>query len=176
MKNLQVLFLVIVICFVLSACDPSGSNVVSLGETAMPADENEILDHETMMMEYTACLRNEGLEVSDPVINADGEVEKPQLSDNISKDDLLAANEVCAPLLDGFTFGKKEEDLSQEVDNMLILAACLREEGITIDDPTAETLDTWQGDLKSALNFDDPSQVQVYENCSGGDTNTGGKK
>jgi hypothetical protein len=176
MKNLQALFLVIAICFVLSACGPGGSDVVSLGEIAMPADEYKILDLESLMMEYTACLRKEGLEVSDPVINTDGEVGKPQFSESVSKDDLLAANEVCAPLLEGYTFGKKEEDLSQEVDNMLALAACLREEGIKIDDPTAETLDTWQGDLKSAINFDDPSLVQVFETCSGGNINKGGKK
>jgi hypothetical protein len=168
--------LILFISILLAACGPGTKDVVSLGATSIPDTEDETLDNETLMMEYTACLRGEGIEVSDPMVNANGFVGKPQFPEDVSKDELVAAIEVCAPLLMSFTFEQKVEDISEEVDNLIALAACLREEGITIGDPTAETLDTWLRDLKSALNFDDPSQVQVFETCSGGDINKGGKK
>jgi hypothetical protein len=176
MKNWYSPILIFFISILLTACGSGTKDVVSLGGTSIPEVADEILDNETLMMEYTACLRGEGIEVSDPVVNANGFVGKPQFLEDVFKDELVAAIEVCAPLLMGFTFEQKAEDISEEVDKLVALAACLREEGITIDDPTAETLDTWQGDLKSVINFDDPSQVQVFETCSGGNINKGDKK
>ena len=62
----------------------------------------------------------------------------------------------------------KEKDISKEVDQYVALAECLREKGIDIDDPTAATLDSWMGDLESAINWNDPAQIEIYETCSGG--------
>jgi len=61
-----------------------------------------------------------------------------------------------------------EKDIRKAVDQYVALAECLREEGIDIDDPTAATLDSWMGDFKSAINWDDPAQIEIYETCSGG--------
>jgi hypothetical protein len=179
MKNWQFsvfIPLITAISIMLSACGSGSSDVVSLDATPIPLEKEEILDNETMMMEYTACLRGEGLEVSDPVVNADGLVGKPQIIEGTTKDEIGVAMEVCEHLLEGFTFERKREDFSQEIDKLVALASCLREEGIDIDDPTAETLDTWRGDLKSVVNFDDPSQVQIYETCSGTESGASGKK
>jgi hypothetical protein len=132
-----------------------------------------LLDNEARMMALTECLRDEGIDVLDPVVDADGNVEKPELAEgvNLKGVDFGAAWEACEEHLKGFTWGKKEVDVSETVDQFVTLATCLREKGYDVDDSTAETLDQW--DFKRAINWKDPAAMADYEECSG-DTFAGG--
>jgi ASC-1-like (ASCH) protein len=181
MKNWQIFFLLAcmaVISLGLTACGSESNDVPSLAATPTPSTADEILDNEALMMEFAECLRNEGLEVIDPVVDSGGNIEKPEAVDgaNISKEEWIAAYEVCGEIIENITFEKEEVDRSEQVDQYLALAACMREEGFDIEDPTAETLDTWMADLKNTFDWDDPDAQAVFETCfSGSSTGNSGK-
>jgi hypothetical protein len=62
------------------------------------------------------------------------------------------------------TFGRERTDLSEEIDEFVALASCLREAGVEIDDPTAETLIEWRGALRPL--FADPAFPPIFERCN----------
>jgi len=169
---------------ILAACGPDSNDVATLGTAestqveAPNADAAPILDNEAMMMAFTECLRDQGIDVLDPVVDADGNVEKPELAAGAEwdKETMGPAFEACAEHLEGFTFEKKRVDVSEVVDQYVALATCLRDKGYDVDDPTAETLDEWGDDFKRAINWDDPGAVADYEECSGETVGEGGGK
>ena len=62
------------------------------------------------------------------VVDSDGNIQKPETVDgaNISKEEWVAAYEVCGEIIENITFGKEEVDRSEKVDQYVELAACLR--------------------------------------------------
>ncbi|MCP4424972.1 MAG: hypothetical protein GY803_10800 [Chloroflexi bacterium] len=166
----------------LAACGVEANDVPSLQDAQSAADEASVADpganNEALMMAFTECLREQGLDVADPMVDADGNIGKPELVDggSLDKEALGAAMEICGERLEGFTFGKKRGDVSEQVDQFLALAACLRDKGYNVADPTAETLDQWMADFKNGIDWDDPTAVSDYEICSGETVGAGGKK
>ena len=67
--------------------------------TDTPTDQT----NEELALEFTQCMRDEGVDLADPTINADGSVElfQPGANSNIDPDDPAIANavEVCGCLL-----------------------------------------------------------------------------
>jgi hypothetical protein len=167
------LILLLVISLVFTACGSDSNDVPSLAATPTPLVEDEILDVETKMMEFTECLRDEGLEIMDPVIDSDGNIQKPELVEgaDVSKEEWIAAFEVCGEIIENITFGKEEEDRSEQVDQYVALAACLRDEGFDVDDPTAETIDIWMTDFKTMIDWDEPDSQAAFDTCMGGNSN-----
>jgi hypothetical protein len=165
----------VAIGMVLAACGSKSEDVASLAATPVPVVESETLDDEAKMMAFTQCMRDQGIDLLDPVVDADGNVQKPEEGDGFeaSKGKWKEAYEACGEILEGITFGKERVDMSEVVDQYVALAACLREKGFDVDDPTAETLDIWLTDFKTVLNWDDPDVVEAYESCAGG--SLGGK-
>lgn len=184
-NKLAKLILVAVIGLILVACGSDSNDVATLGTTentrveAPNADAADpVLDNEAMMMAFTQCLRDQGIDVADPVVDSEGNVQKPELVEGaeFDKEAFGAAMEVCGEHLKGFTFEKERVDVSEEVDQFVALAACLRDKGYDVDEPTAETLDQWGADFKDAINWDDPAAVADYEECSGETVGEGGNK
>jgi hypothetical protein len=167
--------LVVAIGLVLAACGSNSEDVASLGAAPTAGAEAAVLDDEAKMMAFTQCMREQGIELLDPVVDTDGNVQKPELAEGFeaSKEKWFAADKVCGKLLEGITFGKERVDTSDTVDQYVELAACLREAGLDVDEPTAETLDVWLTDFKTVFNWDDPQAVQAYEACTG--SSLGGK-
>jgi len=160
----------------IAACGSDSDDVPSLRSiedvqaaepTASTADT--ILENEAKMMAFTQCLRDQGLDVLDPVVDADGNVGKPEIAEDAEwdKERFGAAWEACAEHLEGFSWENERVDVSEQVDQWVAVAACLRDKGYALDEPTAETLDQWMGDFKDAINWDDPAAVADYEECSG---------
>jgi hypothetical protein len=105
MKHWQIFYLIVLISLtgiVLAACDSDSNDVPSLAATPTPDEADEILDIETKMMAFTECLRNEGLEVLDPVVDSDGNIQKPEIVEgaNISKKEWIAAFDVCGEIIE----------------------------------------------------------------------------
>jgi hypothetical protein len=173
-NKLAILIPVAAIGLVLAACGSASGDVPSLKATPTAVVEDVVLSDEAKVMAFTQCMRDQGIEYLDPVVDADGNVQKPEEGDGFeaSKREWGAAYEVCGELLEGITLGKERVDMSEVVDQYVALATCLREEGFDVDDPTAETLDIWLIDFKTAINWDDPDNVQAYESCAG--TSQGG--
>jgi len=127
-------------------------------------------------MAFTQCMRDHGLEVLDPVIDTDGNVQKPELAEGaqVNKEAWGEAFEACGDLINGVTWAEKQRDRSAEADYWGQIATCLREKGYGLDDPTAETLDAWLGDLKAEFNWDDPDAQRDWEDCSSSGSNSKG--
>jgi hypothetical protein len=171
----------------LVACQSNSNDVATLqgaGNTQVEASDVEdgspALDDEAKMMALTECLRDHGIEVLDPVVDADGNVDKPELAEGVEWDKQAGqAWEACEHHLEGFKgWGKKDADASEQVeqlDQYIALATCLREKNYDLDDPTAETLDAWMGNFKKSIDWDDPAAVADYAECSG-ETGKGGGK
>ena len=159
----------------LAACRSDSNDVATLRTTddtqvEVPnADPAPIRDNEAMMMALTQCLRDQGIEVLDPVVDAEGNVQKPELAEGVEWDEetMGFAWEACAEHLEGFTFEEKRVDASEQVDQFVALAACLRDKGYDVDDPTAEMLEQWMGDFKMSINWDDPAAEADFGECSG---------
>ena len=178
MKNkwLRLMF-VAVIVILLVACNSNSKDVASLdsgnsqqGEPTAVVEEEPLGDEEKMMA-FTQCMRDEGIELVEVGVDADGNVQRPQLADGsqVSREEFGKGMEVCGIHLEGLTMGEKREDKSEIVDKMLALATCLREKGYDMDDPTAETLDQWQQDFRVEFDWDDPEAKAAYDECSDAD-------
>jgi hypothetical protein len=161
------LVVVSVIGLALPACGSDTADVPSLGATPTPVVAEEALDNEARMMALTQCLREQGIDIRDPVLDSEGNVGKPEFIEGYDKEAFGTAWEACAEHLEGFTFGKERTDVSEQVDQGVAIATCLRDKGYDVDDPTAETLDQWLGDFKERINWKDPEAVADYEECSG---------
>jgi hypothetical protein len=185
MKSILLALLAAVALFIV-ACSEDSSDVASLeraGDTAKPTTTIEaadsVSDVEAAMMALTQCLRDEGFELKDPVVDSEGNVQKPEPVEGTSMDmkELSAAWQVCEEHLEGVTFGKESVDVSEQVDQLVELATCMREKGFDVDDPTAETLDAWWGEIKEGLDWKDPAVQTAYEECTNSDGSaTGGGK
>ena len=177
-KHMKLIAVAVIGILVLAACGSDSDDVPSLrtiedtqlvDPTADAADT--VRDNEARMMAFTQCLRDQGIEVYDPVVDSEGNVGKPEPAEGVDlklkREDFGAAYEACSEHLEGFTFEKKRVDVSALVDQYVALAACLRDKGYDVDEPTAETLDSWMGDFKMSINWDDPAAEADFEECSG---------
>jgi len=175
-KYLQ-LILVIAISLVLASCGSASNDVPSLAATPIPDTAGETLDDEALMMEFAECLRDEGLEVTDPTVDSDGNIQMPELVEGATatKEEWIAAYEVCGEIIENITFEEKEVDRSAQLDQYIELAACMSEAGFDIEEPTAETLDTWMDDLKNTFDWEDPDVEEIIDTCFGGGSGDGGK-
>ena len=77
-----------------------------------------------------------------------------------------SAWEACSEHLEGFTAERKRVDMSEQIDQFLVLTACLREKGYDVDDPTAETLGQWQAEFKQGFNWKDPATEVDFQECA----------
>jgi hypothetical protein len=175
-KHITIIAAAVIGILVLAACGSDSDDVPSLRtiedtQLADPTPDaaDSVIDNETMMMAFTECMRDQGIEFYDPVVDSEGNVGKPEPVEGVrvNKGTLGAAWEACAQHLEGFTFEKKRVDVSEQVDQFVALATCLREKGYDVDDPTAETLDQWGADFKFSIDWEDPTAVADYEECSG---------
>ncbi len=164
-------FLLVLVCtMVLTACSNNTNNVPSLAATPMPNAVNEESNDEALVMEFADCLRNEGMQVTDPTIDSEGNIQMPELVENATatKDEWIAAYEVCGEIIENITFAKKEVDRSAQLEQYLEVAACMNEAGFDVGEPTTETLDTWMIDLKENFDWDDPDTEEIFDTCFGG--------
>ena len=107
------------------------------------ANTAELTDEEITTL-FTECFRDLGLNIPDPVVNADGSVDLGALRQSIlplqtefGQEKVVDALEDCLPLLEKATFAAQPspEDLVELEDNLLTLVQCLRDEGFDVPDP-----------------------------------------
>ena len=161
---------------ILSACATRSADVASLSGTeeikavATNAEAADTLaSNEAMMMAFTQCLRDRGVQARDPVVNSDGSVDKPEIVEGagIEEKDWAPVWDACAHHLEGFVWQQKRVDRCEELDEYLALASCLGEKGYDVIEPTAETLDQWMGDFKQTFDWENPKAMQAFQECSG---------
>lgn len=187
---------VVAIAMVATACGGSvGDDEVSGGLATLTDDSSADtttstqaeLTVEEQVLAFADCMRENGVpDFEDPIVNADGSVEfvgvGPGAGDDAEPDPaLFDAFEVCAELIEEVTFGAggSRFDLNEIQDTLVEFAACLRENGLDVDDPDLSGLfggavgddapanPTGPGALfGDRVDFDDPDNEVIFEKCA----------
>lgn len=137
------------------------------------ASASEATDEE-LAFAFADCLRDEGLDVNDPTVNADGSVSLQSLFGGgppPAGEDTESALEACGDMLDGANFGPAAGADQTEIQDQLVeFAACLRDQGLDVRDPDLS------GGIAAAaggpealfgLDIQDPQYEAEVEACQG---------
>jgi len=161
-----------------AACGSGTDDVAMLVDTDADSEDTPagsddgVNAAEAAWMAWAQCLRDNGLEVEDPVVDSDGNVEKQEVisdaSDADTKEKGDKAGAACDQHLEGVTagFAGKDGISAEEGDALLALAICLRKEGLDVDDPDMSTenpASAMFGDLKKR--WEEPDVVAAREVC-----------
>ena len=132
---------------------------------------------EERALEFAQCMRDNGVDFPDPVINADGSID---LAGNVTpgsidptSDTFNAAVEVCGSIVAGASFlpGADIDETEQQA-TLLAFAECLRGLGYDVVDPVLSDIQAGgPGALVQAFgeNFDptDPANAGAVQECQG---------
>ena len=187
---LRVVGLLFAIGLIASACggSESESGVATLesedtvvGEPQSIGDESGEVDAEEAMMDLAACLHDQGLDIEDPTVDADGNVQfggfRGEQSEDgepaVDRDQMRAAMDECQDQLEGVAlgFGGRGLDLTDLQDDMVEYAACMRENGYDMDDPDLSAFGGGPGEGGGGggpfgeIDQDDPDFVAANESC-----------
>ena len=109
------------------------------------AGEDVAVDAEQAMLDLAACLRDNGVEIEDPTVDASGNVQFGGLRGataadgaEIDREAFRAAMDQCQESLEGVALGfggRGEIDVTELQDTMVEYAACMRDNGYDMDDP-----------------------------------------
>ncbi len=178
MKSKIVIPLLLAFGLLAAACSSGASDtgVASLegGDAGVQAQEADTasVSQEDAVMAFTVCLRDEGLDVEDPVVDDQGNLRPPRIRDlsEVDRENADAAFEACASHLEGVTFGLESEDRTEREDELLAFAACARENGYDMPDPdfsNAGTPGSGRGGPFAGIDKDDPAFQAALQACSG---------
>lgn len=101
------------------------------------------VDPEEAAIALTECLRENGVELEDPTVDADGNVQFGQFAGeldesgqpDIDDETIRAALTACEDLIQDVELGFEIPDLTDLEDTFLEFAACMRENGFDMPDP-----------------------------------------
>lgn len=154
----------------------SGDAVASLdGTTGDTSTTTTTVDTEQAMLEFAQCLRDNGIEIEDPSVDANGNLRfaRPSNPESVDRETLQAARTVCAPILEGVALGLQRVDRTQIEDTVYEYAACMRENGYDMPDPDFSSLGTpgtGGGDGQprgpfGSIDPNDPAFIDANEVC-----------
>jgi hypothetical protein len=179
MKRNAVIPIVLAFGLLAAACGgadaDSDSGVASL-ESESEAEQTEAAPVDSVSQEeavtaFTVCLRGEGLDVDDPVVDDQGNLRPPRLRqiESLDREVADAAFESCSEYLEDVTFGLGSEDRTEREDELLAFAACVRENGYDMPDPdfsTARAPGQGGGGPFGGLDREDPAFQTALAACS----------
>ena len=170
--------------------EPEGTTVEEPIETEEVNDEEpavtEDLADEERLLAFAECMRENGVDFPDPVVEADGTVTfgfRPggggglQRLGEIGRDrDLPAAREACEGMLGGLAFGPGQGgfDLIELQDTLLEFAQCMRDNGVDMGDPDLSRFGPGANDDDQAggpfgpsvaIDIDDPDFAAAFAVC-----------
>ena len=139
----RLLISIVAFALLVAACGGSDSEgVASLDATETTTAQDVSVDaavsDEDALLEFSACLRENGIEdFEDPTINADGvpEFNLRSLGGEHDREEMQAAFEACQDDLEGIAFGPGSVDLTEMEDTLVEFSACMRDNGYDMPDP-----------------------------------------
>ena len=152
------------------ACSSPSTDVASIDKTEATtvavqtsSDDSSIQTDEEKVLEFTQCIRDQGIEIQDATVDSDGNLQPPRPVEGASTNfqELRPAFEKCRESLDGMTFGRERVDVNEQIDDLLEVTECLRDAGFDVDDPNQENLGEWRGQF----DFEDPALQKAFEEC-----------
>jgi hypothetical protein len=153
MRSTSLFGLILVFALVAAGCsgDDETSQVASLetgtADTSQDAEATEadrVADDEAAILAFTQCLRDQGIEIDDPTVDADGNLQLPPIgltseSDGTDPEEAIAAFAdilaSCEEHLEGITPTLSGHDTTEFEDAVLEYAQCMRSHGIDMPDP-----------------------------------------
>lgn len=175
----RVIPFLIAIALVATACGGSDSDDVASidGTTVTTSDDarDVAASTEEALLDFGACMRDNGVpDFPDPMLAADGSVDFGARSGedpfaDVDDDVAQAAVEACIGLLEGAVFGPGgvDFDLNEIQDRLVEFAACMRDQGIELDDPDLSDFSIGGGPegLFGDLDLEDPEVIAAAEEC-----------
>ena len=143
MRTTPLLALILTLALVMAACSNDGesSRIASSGESGQdtsPSVETDADGAEAAIAKYTQCLRDEGIDIEDPTVDADGNVHLSPIEPSIEPDgtDLDAIIDTCKTHLEGISTAVVSGDGMTELEDALVeYAQCMRDHGVDMPDP-----------------------------------------
>lgn len=114
--------------------DPLAAGEEIAGDDNNPSEGD--VDQEQALLDFTQCMRDEGIDIADPEVDADGNLRpsRPEPG-TLEREDIQAAREACSEFLEGVTLGFRDQDRTEIEDTLLEFAACMRDNGYDMPDP-----------------------------------------
>lgn len=177
MRRTKIVPMLLAIGLVAAACSGADSDAgvasledESLGELAQDAVPDSA-SQEDAVMAFTVCLRDEGLDVDDPVADDQGNLRPPRIRDiaDLDREVAEAAFKSCDAHLEDVTFGLDSEDRTEREDELLAFAACARDNGYDMPDPdfsTPRSPGSGGGGPFAGLDREDPAFQTALAACS----------
>ncbi len=177
----RVLILIAAFGLVVAACSGSSDEgVASLSDTettvAQDVSDGPSADDEEILLEFAACMRENGVEdFEDPSIDENG-VPEFRLRGGGSggaedREAMEAAFEACQSHLEGLAFGPGSIDITEVEDTLVEFAACMRDNGFDMPDPDLSSFGNRDeggpggGPFGGAIDPDDPDFISAMEEC-----------
>ena len=134
---------------------------------------SEDLTDEERLLEFAQCMRDNGVDFPDPVVEADGTVTFGFRPGGGGDPNLLAARDACSGLLEGLAFGPGQGgfDLVELQDTLLEFAQCMRDNGVDMGDPDLRDFIPGSGDDGQPatpfgdIDFSDPDLLSAFQTC-----------
>lgn len=174
-KVIAILAIVSLIFLAIACRSSSSNNVASLEaikSTPIVEDKSNVpeeeVENEAVLMAFTQCMREQGVELKDPKVDSNGNIQPPEPVDpsKISPEQLRKAFPNCQEHLEGLTFGGERPDISELVDQLVEVTTCLREKGFDVDDPTANNIMQWRQNFRQQFDFNDPKAQEAFQECN----------
>ena len=149
-----------------SSGDDAGK-VASLesAEDSSIADVAASIDDEQALINFSACMRDQGMDFPDPIVDADGyprfDFANPE---DIDRDALFEAGEACREHLEGVVLGLSDFDTAEFNDTFLEYAACMRENGFEEIPDRIDFTAIMRGEELS-IDPTDPDFIAADEQC-----------
>lgn len=191
--KLRLLVLVSVVGLVAAACGGSGdsnSGVASLetestvaGEATDLTGEEAVaeVDQEQAMLDFASCMRDNGVAIDDPTVDADGNIQfggfrGAAQNGEIDRETIEAARAACEGNLQGIALGRGggDFDVTELQDTFVEYAACMRDNGYDMDDPDLSSFGPGAGGDREPgqgggpfgdIDRNDPDFVTAQEAC-----------
>ena len=163
---------VVALSLATAAC--SGDTAVSTDVASLEAEPAEtteagpledLVELERALFDLSACMRDEGIDVGDPTVDADGNVllGTPPGGESITDHGaLMDAYAVCGDLIGGRSLGHGDADRTAVHDRLVEFASCVRDNGYDVSDPDFSNSD---GELFPGLDEDDPDFQAAQAVC-----------
>ena len=162
-----------------AASGTTGSDTGSPAPTAASISQAAITKtDEDLTSEFAACLRNQGFDVPDPEVTADGSVDLRAFFTKLNQDpnfnrqnpETREALSECRGLLADASFAqpRSSEDEIELQDQILSFAACLRDQGVAVADP--DFSQSTRGALRTIfagqeIDREDPDVAEAIAEC-----------
>ena len=170
-----------VVALVAAACggsedEAAGEGVASLAGSSSTTTSTTPVDTEQALLQFTACMREHGIDLQDPTVDADGNVILPRpvppeggFTEEY-RQKAVAARDACVQYLEGLSLGFERLQDPEFQDRILEFAQCMRDNGYDMPDPDFSALGSRPGPgggifERGAIDPSDPDFQTALESC-----------